>query len=147
MFVFNEVIMERRRVLVIDNEDDARRLCEELLTGEGYEVYSATDTSSGLEMVKNLKPDMVIMDLHLPEINGIEGLRRIKDLKEETLTILVTSRGTMDTVKEAMRHGAYDYITKPFDIELVKEVINEGLKMAPITNCLKKPPKQHEQMR
>ena len=139
--------MERRRVLVIDNEDDARRLCEELLTGEGYEVYSATDTSSGLEMVKNLKPDMVIMDLHLPEINGIEGLRRIKNMKEETLTVLVTSRGTMDTVKEAMRHGAYYYITKPFDIELVKEVINEGLKMAPITNSLKKPAKQNRQMR
>ena len=139
--------MERRRVLVIDNEDDARRLCEELLTGEGYEVYSATDTSSGLEMVKSLKPDMVIMDLHLPEVNGIEGLRRIKNLKEETLTILVTSSGTMDTVKEAMRHGAYDYITKPFDIELVKEVVNEGLKMAPITNRLNKPPKQHRQMR
>jgi len=139
--------MERRRVLVIDNEDDARRLCEELLTGEGYEVYSATDTSSGLEMVKNLKPDMVIMDLHLPEINGIEGLRRIKNMKEEILTVLVTGRGTMDTVKEAMRHGAYDYITKPFDIELVKEVINEGLKMAPITNRLKKPAKQNRQMR
>ncbi len=139
--------MERRRVLVIDNEDDARRLCEELLTGEGYEVYSATDTPSGLEMVKNLKPDMVIMDLHLPEINGIEGLRRIKKLKEEILTVLVTSRGTMDTVKEAMRHGAYDYITKPFDIELVKEVINEGLKAAQITSRLKKPPKQNRQMR
>lgn len=139
--------MERRRVLVIDNEDDARRLCEELLTDEGYEVYSATNTSGGLEMVKNLKPDMVIMDLHLPEINGIEGLRRIKKLKEETLTILVTSSGTMDTVKEAMRHGAYDYITKPFDIELVREVVNEGLKMASITNRLKKPLKQHRQMR
>ena len=90
---------------------------------------------------------MVIMDLHLPEVNGIEGLRRIKNIKEETLTILVTGRGTMDTVKEAMRHGAYDYITKPFDIELVKEVINEGLQMAPITNSLKKPPKQNRQMR
>ncbi len=133
--------------MVVDNEDDARRLCEELLTGEGYEVYSTTDTLSGLEMVKNLKPDMVIMDLHLPEINGIEGLRRIKKLKEETLTVLVTSRGTMDTVKEAMRHGAYDYITKPFDVELVKEVINEGLKTAQITSRLKKPPKQNRQMR
>lgn len=139
--------MERRRVLVIDNEDDARRLCEELLIGEGYEVYSATDIKSGLEMVKSLIPDMVIMDLHLPEINGIEGLRRIKNIKEETLTILVTGRGTMDTVKEAMRHGAYDYITKPFDMELVKEVINEGLKMIPIINSLKKPPKQNRQMR
>ncbi|MEK6758188.1 MAG: response regulator [Deltaproteobacteria bacterium] len=133
--------------MVIDNEDDARRICEELLTGEGYEVYSATDIKSGLEMVKSLIPDMVIMDLHLPEVNGIEGLRRIKNIKEETLTILVTGRGTMDTVKEAMRHGAYDYITKPFDIELVKEVINEGLQMAPITNSLKKPPKQNRQMR
>lgn len=139
--------MERRRVLVIDNEDDARRVCEELLTGEGYEVYSAADTSSGLDMVKSLKPDMVIMDLHLPEINGIEGLRRIKKLKDETLTVLVTSKGTMDTVKEAMRHGAYDYITKPFDIELVKEVINEGLQKVPITSRLKKPPKQYRQMR
>ncbi|MBI5237322.1 MAG: response regulator [Deltaproteobacteria bacterium] len=139
--------MERRRVLVIDNEDDARRLCEEILTGEGYEVYFAADTSSGLEMVKNLKPHMVIMDLHLPEINGIEGLRRIKNLKEETLTILVTSRGTMDTVKEAMRHGAYDYITKPFDIELMKEVINEGLKTAPKPPRLKAASKQYKQMR
>ncbi len=139
--------MERRRVLVIDNEDDARRVCEELLTGEGYEVYSATDTSSGLEMVKNLQPDMVIMDLHLPEINGIEGLRRIKKLKEETLTVLVTSRGTMDTVKEAMQHGAYDYITKPFDIELVKEVVNEGLKTARIPGRLRKPLKQNRHLR
>lgn len=139
--------MEPRRVLVIDNEDDARRLCEELLIGEGYEVYSATDIKSGLEMVKSLIPDMVIMDLHLPEVNGIEGLRRIKNIKEETLTILVTGRGTMDTVKEAMHHGAYDYITKPFDIELVKEVINEGLKMTPITNSLTKHPKQNKQMR
>ncbi len=136
--------MERRRVLVIDNEDDARRLCEELLTDEGYEVYSATDTSSGLEMVKNLKPDMVIMDLHLPELNGIEGLRRIKNLKVETLTILVTSRGTMDTVKEAMRYGAYDYITKPFDVELVKEVINEGLKRAAKPHRLKAASKQYK---
>ncbi|MBI5232874.1 MAG: response regulator [Deltaproteobacteria bacterium] len=139
--------MEGRRVLVIDNEDDAMRVCVELLINEGYEVYSTADIKSGMDMVKNLLPDMVIMDLHLPETNGIEGLRRIKNLKEETLIVLVTSRGTMDTVKEAMRHGAYDYITKPFDIELVKDVINEGLKMSPITDRLNKPPKQHGQMR
>lgn len=116
-----------KRILIIDDDRTICRFFEKVLSEEGYEVKSAIDPKAGLRLLKKNKPDMVIIDLNMPGINGMEGLRRIKEASDIPV-IIMTGYGTMETVREAMRLGAYDYITKPFDLDAVITAVSEGLK-------------------
>ncbi|MBI5344822.1 MAG: response regulator [Deltaproteobacteria bacterium] len=116
-----------KRILIIDDEWVVCSFFEKILPEEGYEVISTLDARAGLRLVKKLKPDLVIIDMNMPGINGMEGLRLIKETSDIPV-IIVTGYGTMETVREAMRLGAYDYITKPFDLDIVKAAVSGGLK-------------------
>jgi len=120
---------DKPQILVIDDEKDTCFILEDILTKEGYKVFTALDGMSGLKIVKEKKPDIVLLDLKMPEMDGIEVLRRIRKIDKNIVVIIITAYGTMDTARVAMKLGAFDYITKPCDPNSIKAVIKDGLRL------------------
>ena len=114
-------------VLVVDDEKDVCELFERILKNEGYKILTANTGKEGLDLVDRKKPDLVVLDLRLPDMNGIEILRSIKKTNEKIQVIIMTGYGTMKTARTAMRLGAYDYVPKPFDIAYVRALIKDAL--------------------
>ena len=94
-------------------------------------MLTANNGKKALELVNKKSPDLVILDLKLSDMSGIEVLRRIKRLNENIEVIMITGYGTMKTARAAMRLGAYDYITKPFDNNYITALIEDALSPAP----------------
>jgi len=114
-------------VLVVDDEEEVLELFRRILKKEEYIVLTANNGKEALELVDSKRPDLTILDLKLADMNGIEILRRIKRIDENIEVIIITGYGTMKTARIAMRLGAYDYITKPFDINYIKALIKDVL--------------------
>lgn len=117
----------KTKVLVIDDEKKLCDLFEKILTNEGYTVYIALDGEKGLNDAKEKKPDVILLDIKMPKLGGIEVLKRIRETDKEVVVIMITGYGTIDLAKKAMELGAHDFITKPFDFEFVKGLIKESL--------------------
>jgi len=113
------------RVLVVDDEPQFGRLFATVLTELGYEVSSATDGGQGLAMIRERPPDILFLDIKMPEMDGLECLRRIKKLKRKFVIVVMTGFGDIKSAREAMRLGADEYISKPFDIDDLKRLVNE----------------------
>ncbi len=123
--------MKRRQtILVVDDEPMVLDLFQRILSKERYTLLTASNGKQALELVRKKRPDLVILDLKLPDMSGIETLRRINRLSENTEVIIITGYGAMKTAKIAMKLGAYDYITKPFDISDIKALIKDALSPA-----------------
>lgn len=103
-----------KSILLIDDDVSLRRVTEYTLTQAGYQVETAADGRSGLERFRSLKSAMVITDVQMPDLNGTEVLKAVKQERPETLVIVITAFGTVEKAVEAMRLGAFDYLTKPF---------------------------------
>ncbi|MCS6838964.1 MAG: sigma-54 dependent transcriptional regulator [Bdellovibrionaceae bacterium] len=116
------------RILVVDDEESIREFLEIMLKKEGYEVSLAEDGEQGREFIKNKTFDMVISDLQMPKLNGLELLKWTKQNYPDITFMMITAFGTTESAVEAMKMGAYDYITKPFKIDEVKIVIANALK-------------------
>lgn len=121
---------KKPQILVIDDEKDICNVLKKVLTLDGYTVFTALDGVSGLKIVKEKRPDIILLDLKMPKMDGIEVLRHIKKIDKNIVVVIITGYGTMDTARMAMKLGAFDYITKPIDLEYVKAVIKDGLKLA-----------------
>ena len=117
----------KKKILIVDDEKDTRDTLEEILIDEGYQTFAALSGRSALMKVKKNKPDLVLLDIKMPKMDGIEALNRIKKINKHVGVIMITAFGALDTAKDAMRLGAYDYITKPFDMILIKTVVKEAL--------------------
>jgi len=102
-----------RRVLVVDDDESLRRVTQVQLEQRGYQAITATDGPEALAILQKSPPDLVITDLKMPGMSGLELLRRIRADYPEVLVIMLTAFGTVESAVEAMRAGAYDYITKP----------------------------------
>src|SRR5688500_5991936 len=113
-------------VLVVDDEDLLARSCTQILVSEGYEVSSATRAKAALEAVRRQRPDVVLTDLMLPDMHGMELLREIMQVAPETLVIVITGFATVDSSVEAIRAGAYDYIPKPFTATQLRILIGRA---------------------
>jgi signal transduction histidine kinase len=113
------------KVLIIEDEPDVRESYIDMLTMLGYEVDSADNGVSGLDKLNNNKFDIVITDLNMPRMNGLETLRHIKKKDIDTEVIVVTGFATIENAIGAMKQGAFDYITKPVSMEHVKIVLNK----------------------
>lgn len=109
-------------ILVVDDEESLRDSMRMLLS-DRYEVVFAVDGRQAIEIAKKISPDLVLLDVHLPEIDGIEVLRQIKELDPELDVVMVTAMNTVQYAVEAIKCGAYDYVTKPFDIEAISTLI------------------------
>jgi two-component system response regulator HydG len=105
------------RALVVDDELGARTALRDLLTSEGYEVDLARDGSVALERLAELPPDIVVTDLHMPRMGGMQLLGELRERDRDLPVIVVTSAAEVRAAVEAMRAGATDYITKPVDFE------------------------------
>lgn len=118
----------KSRVLVVDDEESIREFLEIMLRKEGYEVTCAEDGQKALDIIKKKSIDLVISDLQMPNMTGIELLRNVRDQYPEMLFMMITAFGTTETAVEAMKLGAYDYITKPFKIDEVRINISNALR-------------------
>lgn len=115
------------KILVIDDEEHMCWALEKGLRQEGYQVFTATRGSQGLDIIREETPSLVILDLKMPEMNGLEVLIKAKDMLPKLPVIMITAHGTIDTAIEAMKLGATDYITKPFDLDELKLVVKQAL--------------------
>ena len=115
------------KILIIDDEAHLCWALEKGLNQEGYQVVTATRGKQGLELIQNEIPSLVILDLKMPEMDGLEVLVKAKDMFPELPIIMITAHGSIDTAIEAMKLGAIDYITKPFDLDELKLVVKQAL--------------------
>ncbi|MBK9293252.1 MAG: sigma-54-dependent Fis family transcriptional regulator [Oligoflexia bacterium] len=118
----------KARILVVDDEESIREFLEIMLKKEGYEVTLAEDGKRAAELIKKKTFDMIISDLQMPNMSGIDLLKHVKDSNSDIVFMIITAFGTTETAVEAMKLGAYDYITKPFKIDEVRILINNALK-------------------
>ena len=114
------------QILVIDDEIGPRESLRMLLK-PNYQVYTADNVEAGLQILREINPDVVISDIRMPGTSGIDGLRKIRELDPHVAVIMLTGFGALDTAKEALRLGANDYISKPFDAREMREVIGRNV--------------------
>ncbi len=103
-------------ILVVDDQPGIRRLLMEVLTEEGYSVSTAANGYEGMQKAKDLNPALILMDMKMPGMDGIETLRELKYLNQAEKVIMMTAYGELGLVNIAKDLGAYAYVTKPFDI-------------------------------
>jgi two-component system, NtrC family, response regulator PilR len=115
------------KILVVDDDEGIRGFLEIMLTREGYDVTTAPDAIKALNRCRKEKFDLILTDLRMPKVDGIEFLKAVKDISQETMVILITAYASPETAVSAMKEGAYDYIEKGFNIEDIKTVISSAL--------------------
>ncbi len=119
--------MTTERILVIDDEKSLCDLLAVVFKKEGYEVKTTPSPNQGLELVKNESFDLLISDIKLPELSGMEVLRKVRKMQPELPVIMITAYGTIKEAVEALKIGALDYIIKPFDVDELKILVAKGL--------------------
>ena len=118
------------KLLLIDDEADVQYSFQRIFDSPEIELKTASSGEEGLKLIPLFKPDLVIMDVRMGGITGMETLRRIRQMDSKLLVILMTAYGTTQTAIEAMKLGAYDYLLKPFDVPKLKEIVFNALKAA-----------------
>ena len=118
------------KLLLIDDEADVQYSFRRNFAPPEFEVSTATSGEEGLKIIPRLKPDLVIMDVRMGGINGLETLRRLRQADAKMPVIMITAYGTSQTAIEAMKLGAYDYLLKPFEVPKLKQIIFAALKAA-----------------
>src|SRR4029078_4606485 len=118
------------KLLLIDDEADVQYSFRRIFDSPEIELTTAASGEEGLKLIPKLKPDLVIMDVRMGGISGLETLRRLRELDAKVPVIMMTAYGTTQTAIEAMKLGAYDYLLKPFDVPKLRLIILSALKAA-----------------
>ncbi|OHB95083.1 MAG: hypothetical protein A3I59_03220 [Planctomycetes bacterium RIFCSPLOWO2_02_FULL_50_16] len=121
-------LSNKHTILVVDDDPEIVTLLSKILLNEGYNVMDAQNGLKALRKVEKGGIDLVILDLIMPEMGGIEVLKRLGDIAPKLPVIVLTGHGDLQTAREAMMLGAYEYITKPFDADFVKAVVKKAFK-------------------
>jgi DNA-binding NtrC family response regulator len=114
-------------ILLVDDQDTIRFFLEKTLTQEGYEAVTAKTGTEAIEKARQVMPDLVLLDLKLPDMDGLEVLRKIKEIFPEIGVIMITAFGDIETAVTAMKHGAFDFVSKPINLDQLLLVIKKGL--------------------
>lgn len=116
------------KILIVDDSRTSRRILRNLLIEEGYDVVEAENGEEGVQKYKEENPDMVTMDITMPVKDGLEALKEIKDFDSAAKVIMVTAAGQESKVMEAVKLGAAEFVTKPFEkekiVDTVRKVVN-----------------------
>jgi nitrogen regulation protein NR(I) len=118
------------KLLLIDDEADVQYSFRRIFDSPEVELNTASSGEEGLSLIPKFKPDLVLMDIRMGGMNGLETLRRIRQMDSKLLVILMTAYGTTQTAIEAMKLGAYDYLLKPFEVPRLKEIVGNAFKAA-----------------
>ena len=116
---------QSERVLIVEDDAAARVGLEQLVRNWGFAAESAADGVEGLEKVTSFRPAIVITDLVMPRMDGLALLRALQSQGADATTLILTAQGTVETAVEAMKEGAYDYLTKPVDIQRLKVLLDK----------------------
>lgn len=108
------------KVLVVDDEPEAVELLVEFLSSKGYEILTATSGEEALRRVKEDRPHLVLLDIRMPKMSGLEVLKRIREIDPEMGIIMVTAVNEEDVGRQALELGAFDYIVKPLDLKYLE---------------------------
>ncbi len=115
------------KILVVDDEESLREFLEIMLKREGYDVATAADGEQAIKLLEKKSFDLIITDLQMPKVHGMEVLSKAKEIDPDSVVIVITAFGSTESAVEAMKLGAYDYITKPFKIDEIKLIIRKAL--------------------
>lgn len=115
------------KILVVDDEEDVCEFFQDNLPEEGYSVLTAFSGEEAISKVKEESPDLMLLDIKMAGLDGIKVLEMAKKIKQDINVIMLTGYGTISTAREAMKLGAYDYVTKPFDLNFIKRLLKEAL--------------------
>ena len=122
-----KILEKKPIILVIDDDESMRDSCTQILTKDGFQAEIAKDGSSGLEKIKETKPDLVLIDLKMPGINGLEVLEKTKEIDPNIIAVVITGYATVESAVEAMKKEAYDFLPKPFTPDELRIIIKRGL--------------------
>ena len=122
------MLPEKKQVLIVDDEPNLRKILAAQLSRDGYEVMLAEDGEQGLALLKEHHIDLVVTDLKMPKVDGMTLLREALREQPNLPIVMITAHGTVDTAVEALKLGAFDYLTKPFDKDEVRQVVAKALK-------------------
>ena len=115
------------RILIVDDEEVIRNSIALYLRRENYQVDACATGEEGLRRVEEVGPDLVLLDVKLPALGGLDVLKRAKELKDDLIVIMITAFGSVESAVQAMKAGAHDYITKPLDLDELDVTIKKGL--------------------
>ena len=116
--------MSTGKVLIVDDELEVRQILQEFLAHRGYEVYAAESGPEALNALDTFKPDVVLLDVSMPEMDGVETLKRIVALQPTLPIIMVTANADVGITSKLLGLGAADYIPKPFDLEYLDQAVS-----------------------
>jgi len=122
-----EIKKKAAKILVVDDEISMRNLFSIMLAKEGYDVDTAEDGTAAVSLLDTKIYDLVITDIMMPKMKGTQVLKKVKEVHPETVVIMITAYASTESAVEAMKDGAYDYITKPFNVEEIKVIIRKAL--------------------
>jgi two-component system, response regulator, stage 0 sporulation protein F len=120
----------KQKILIVDDQFGIRILLNEVLQKEGYDTYQAANGVQALEIVKENSPDLVLLDMKIPGMDGIEILKRMKVIDEEIRVIIMTAYGELDMIQQAMDLGALTHFAKPFDIDDIRVAVKKYAQVA-----------------
>jgi UDP-3-O-[3-hydroxymyristoyl] N-acetylglucosamine deacetylase len=115
------------KVLIIDDEKQILDSLSSILRDDGFQVFTAKEGKEGLRLFDTVKPEIVLLDVWMPELDGLQVLKMIKEKDNNAIVIVISGHGTISTAVEAVKMGAYDFLEKPLSIDKVLEVISRGL--------------------
>ncbi|MDP8217863.1 MAG: sigma-54 dependent transcriptional regulator [Candidatus Theseobacter exili] len=119
--------MQATKILVVDDEKHSRNGLQKALTPLGYDVYLAGNGKEAISLLKSEQPELLITDLRMPDINGIELIKEAKKIDDGLTIIMITAYGTVDTAVKAVKEGAFDYISKPINLEELELAVQRAL--------------------
>ena len=115
------------KILIVDDDPDICHFFQKILTEMGYEVSTASGARESLTRITRDPPDVLFLDIKMPKMDGLECLRRVRKIKRKLPIVMITGYGDLKSAQEAMRLGADEYISKPFNLEEIKRLISELL--------------------
>src|SRR5438128_5946307 len=122
------MLPEKKEVLIVDDEPNLRKILAAQLSRDGYDVMTAEDGEQGLGFLREHHIDLVITDLKMPKVDGMTLLREALRESPDLPIVMITAHGTVETAVEALKIGAFDYLTKPFDKDDVRQIVAKALK-------------------